>query len=196
MSSCIVDGFYSTINIGGFVIFFSFVGEVLNTSNIFEVITIPFLEKYQARYLALGLLEFTNGISGLALDTQNQFSLPLISFLLGFGGLSVTMQSLSFLKNINISPLIYIKSKLYHGLLSFIITFFISKYILNYSETAIKIETYSKDKAIKRYFHNDFIANNIEFHPIITMMMLSFILFVSMLIIYKLHMIKNKKPFL
>ncbi len=195
LPTCIIEGFYSTISIGGFVIFFSFIGEVLRTSKFLELVDMPFIPQYQVQHIFLGLLEFTNGIHGLATNAQTDLTLPLISFLLGFGGLSVTMQSLSFLKDIDISPLTYIKSKLNHGFLSFFLTYFITKFIFLQSETVIKIETHFKDTAKKRYLHNDFIANNIEFHPVFTMMILSLALFILFMILTYISNRRFKKRY-
>ncbi len=191
LSECIINAFYTIINIGSFVIFFSFVGEVLETSKVLHYVHIPFLDNNEVKALLLGLLEFTNGIHIISSFDQTPLSLPIISFLLGFGGLSVTMQSISFLKNINISPMIYIKSKLQHGLLASILTYFITKYFYPYSQTTIKIENHFKDTASRRYLHNDFLSHSIELHPIITMMLLSFFLYLIFYILKKFSKYKR-----
>lgn len=71
-----------------------------------------------------GLLELTGGLSMLAkLQLKRQLLLPCCAFLSGFGGLSVTLQSVSLILDAGLPCKGYLKSKLMQGFIAAVITF-------------------------------------------------------------------------
>ncbi len=102
LSTC--EAASTLFNICAFVILFSAI------SGITESINIPFL-----KYIA-NLLEITSAVS----KTKNIY---FISFLLGFGGISIWLQVICCCKKIKIKILNLILSRLAHGAVSVIITY-------------------------------------------------------------------------
>lgn len=81
--------------------------------------------------LAAGFVEITKGCLILS---QSGFGLkivaPLCAFGITFGGLSVTLQSLTFLSKCKISPLFYLASKTVQGITAFLICLALSSVFL------------------------------------------------------------------
>ena len=79
----------------------------------------------RAKALTFGLIESTSGLKILSSLSFNLLSLPLSAFICGFGGLSVIMQSATYLKKAKIKTAPFIKAKLLCAVLNFIITLII-----------------------------------------------------------------------
>ena len=78
-----------------------------------------------AKALAFGLIESTQGLKILSTLPISTLTLPLCAFICGFGGLSVIMQSVAYLKKAKIKTAPFIKAKLLCAVINFIITFII-----------------------------------------------------------------------
>lgn len=138
----------TTLQIGGFIIIFSvLIGIIKNNTNIsiifYNIESFINLPKDSLYSLFLGSIEITNGCNLIA---TSSISLPLklsiISFLCSFSGLSIIAQVSSFTSKHNISTFRYSLLKLLQGVVSFIITFAISKIFLG-SIMASKIDGFS-----------------------------------------------------
>jgi nucleoside recognition membrane protein YjiH len=121
------DAVKSSVNmiliIGGFVILFSVITCILKLCGILTAISklictiLPLFDHHTVSSLLVGVLEVTNGIKECA-----ALSLPLItkasmvSFLIGFGGLSVNAQVLSIISETDLNFGIYIILKVVQGL--------------------------------------------------------------------------------
>ncbi len=78
--------------------------------------------------LAFGLIEMTGGC--LALSKSVSFlRIPLICAIVSFGGLSVTLQSLTFLEPCGIKPMRYLLCKLTQSIIAFLICYIIVRFI-------------------------------------------------------------------
>ena len=117
----------ATMNICGFVVFFSVLTALLDALGLFSALAGAMaartgLELRFCRALLSGILELGGGISameGLAAAPRN---LALASFVLGFGGLSVHCQTLAAVSGTGISTTRHFAGRLLHGLLSALIT--------------------------------------------------------------------------
>ncbi len=70
-----------------------------------------------------GIVELTCGIMQLpALALRQRFLLPILSFLLAFGGVSVHFQTLALLKPLGLSARLHTRGKLLHGILAALLT--------------------------------------------------------------------------
>lgn len=115
LSKSIQNAISSVVMIGGFVILFSVIISMLNSSGIL-ILVCKFLEplanifglptKYIPDIL-IGLIEVTNGVKLVS----NSGNLIICSFLLGFGGISVMLQVLSITSKAGISIKPYILGK-------------------------------------------------------------------------------------
>lgn len=138
MSRSIESAFSSMFMIGGFIIIYSVIIEILNITGIIPNISIilntiiPFdLNVEFINSFLSGLLELTNGCKEIAsLDITLVWKLCMISFLIGWGGLSVHSQAISFLSKTDINIKLYLLSKALHGIISSVYTYFIYIYLL------------------------------------------------------------------
>ncbi|MDL2258326.1 hypothetical protein LJC42_04105 [Eubacteriales bacterium OttesenSCG-928-K08] len=134
----IATGMGDMLKVGGSVIFFLVLAEILEYVGVFAFLGAPIDRlfsimpgKSPAHGLLLGLMEMTGGcllISKTGLPAI--ITIPLCSFLVSFGGLSIMTQALSFVQFR--SPLRYIGTKALHGLLAAIIT-----YLVVYNQRAV-----------------------------------------------------------
>ena len=119
--------------IGGFVVIFSSIISILNSSGFFSSITFMLIPIFNFLHIdtsfiygiLTGLLEITNGINSISSINIKHISVNIIitAFLLGFGGLSVLLQVLSITSKTDLSIKPYIYGKLLHGLLAAFYTF-------------------------------------------------------------------------
>lgn len=106
-SEMLTDAVLSVLSVGGVIALVYMVSAVVKSllsSDLANNIAVAFL---------LGLAEMTNGVlsvTSLAITTTT--ATVLCSGLLGFGGIGVMLQSMSFLSKRNVSPLAYLKTKM------------------------------------------------------------------------------------
>lgn len=78
-----------------------------------------------------GVIEITNSVRKIALSGASmKVILPLVAFMLGFGGICVHLQTAAVVKNTDLNLKIYITGKIFHGIVSFIITFALTRLIM------------------------------------------------------------------
>ncbi|MCI8273359.1 MAG: sporulation integral membrane protein YlbJ [Clostridia bacterium] len=119
--------------IGGFVVLFSVIISILQTSHILYTISdcvSPLLHSLHipsnfADGLICGILELTNGLNVICNIHERNLSINIIlaSFLLGLGGLSVLLQVWSTISKTDLSIKPYILGKLLHSCISAFYTF-------------------------------------------------------------------------
>lgn len=136
ITECIKDSIYSMLMIGGFVIIYSVIIDIVLKSNLFNSIinilakTILVDAEVMKGILA-GIIELTNGckmISSLNIKLINK--ILILNFLIGWGGFSIHSQALSFISNTDINSKIYLISKFFHGALASFYTYLL--YIFKY----------------------------------------------------------------
>lgn len=114
--------------IGGFVIIFSVILSILKSTGILNIISyllsLTGIPENVSQSLIFGFFEITNGLNLISsFSSQNLIlSLIIISFLLGFGGISILFQIYSIIHKEHISIKPYIYGKLLHGIISVILT--------------------------------------------------------------------------
>lgn len=106
----------------GFVIFFAVAVEILKQSGIVTIISQNFADRNIISGILYGMCEMTNGISLLSGLTITVPLLCAISFVLGFGGLSVILQVYGIIRKHNLSLLIFSAAKLLQGIISAMVT--------------------------------------------------------------------------
>ena len=132
LGSAIVSAIKSILMIGGFVTIFSVILSILNNTKILTIISyfISNIFHINSDYivgLLTGFLEFTNGLYKISTINNKMLSINLIlsSFIIGFGGISVTLQVLNIISKNKLSIKTYIFGKLLHGTISALFTFLI-----------------------------------------------------------------------
>lgn len=122
------DSIISILLVGGYIVFSAVVIELLKISNILPTLAsficqIPYLN-YDAVFAFLcGIIEMTNGL--ILLKSSNisiHCQIIISSILIAFSGISILLQSSSFLKKIGISPRSMLTQKLTQTILSAMIT--------------------------------------------------------------------------
>lgn len=127
----------SVINIFAYVIFFAIMTDICETSNIFHTKNNSVLNS-----IIFSIIEMTTGIKKLsAADCTLSIKLVLSSFMLGWSGLSIHMQTKSILDKADLSFKKYLIFKLLHGIIASLYTLISLRFIssekfvfLNYSD--------------------------------------------------------------
>ena len=118
----VVRSFSNLLNICAFVIFFSALLQLMSYFGVFTAIArLLSLVGVSSRYapqLVAGLLELTSGVSSLGGVASSAGSISMAAFMLGWAGLSVHCQVLSFIGGSGLSVRTYLVGKLLHGGLS------------------------------------------------------------------------------
>ncbi len=121
-TGAVVRSFQNTLNICAFVVFFSVVLQLLSAFGVFaalaRLLAAAGFEPEWARRLVAGLLELSSGVSSLRGGTQLAGRVSMAAFMLGWAGLSVHCQVLSFLVDSGLSAKTYLAGKLCHGLIA------------------------------------------------------------------------------
>ncbi|MDR1940467.1 MAG: hypothetical protein LBQ40_06745, partial [Clostridiales bacterium] len=104
------------LTVGGFIALFNMICDIALNSKILAplsaALTLATKNESASTAVLLSFIEMTRGISDLcASKLPLPFLIPLISALVSFGGLSVTLQSLSFLKPAGVSLFTFLKIK-------------------------------------------------------------------------------------
>lgn len=113
--------------IGGFVIIFSVILSILKSTGILNIVSyllsLTGIPENVSQSLIFGFFEITNGLNLIStFSSQNLIlSLLIISFLLGFGGISILFQIYSIIHKEHISIKPYLYGKLLHGIISVIL---------------------------------------------------------------------------
>ena len=121
----------STLNICAFVVFFAVVLRLLTAygvlSALASLLSLAGFEGEWARRLVAGLLELSSGVSSLRGSTQLAGRVSMAAFMLGWAGLSVHCQVLSFLVDSGLSARAYLMGKLCHGLIAAGLTYAVTR---------------------------------------------------------------------
>jgi sporulation integral membrane protein YlbJ len=128
----------SLLAIGGFIIFFSVITELMIFTGIISLVAqiidqsmpssgvIPDIVKG----VSAGIIEITVGSHMLSeVSTSLTFKITAISFIIGWSGLSVHSQIVNILNRTQLSISVYLLSKLSHATLSAILAWHLTKFI-------------------------------------------------------------------
>ena len=106
----------------GFVIFFAVAVEIIKQSGVVMLIAQHFKSKSIVSGIIYGMCEMTNGISSLSSLSVTVPQLCAVSFVLGFGGLSVMLQVYGIVKKYNFSFAMFAAAKFVQGIISAVVT--------------------------------------------------------------------------
>ncbi|NCB63451.1 MAG: sporulation protein [Clostridia bacterium] len=134
----IKNSFLSTLNICAFVVFFTVVIRLLFLSGVLPGLAaalgrllapLGFTQAWAERLLT-GLIEISSGVWTLSDAGQTAGSLSLAAFMLGWAGLSVHCQVLSFIGGSGLSVRTYLCGKFLHGGISAVFVALLSRFFL------------------------------------------------------------------
>ena len=141
IGNSITNSINTILLIGGFVVLFSVILNIIKTSNllnilcnfinpIFNLLNIP--TSFSSGFIS-GIIELTNGLNIICTLPEKKISINIIlaSFLLGFGGISVLLQVWSVISKTDLSIKPYIIGKILHACFSAFYTFlFLKNFII------------------------------------------------------------------
>lgn len=165
--NAVVNGVNTLLAVGGFVIIFSVVFEILSLFNVIDVIShilcIPLSvvhinEKICSAFIS-GFFEITIGCANISeLSTLSEgFKASLCSFIIGFSGLSILSQCCNFIGKTDIKIDLYIFSKFLHGLFASIFTILLYPLFINYLPVSNFSTIYNSiynNNILSIYFYN------------------------------------------
>lgn len=193
ISDSIKNGISSILLIGGFVIFYSviiniiFELEVTKTALSF-ISNFLRLDKEIIKAFFSGIVEMTQGCINIAnLSINFYIKILMLNFIIAWGGLSIHSQALSFIYETDINPSIYILAKLAHGILSVFYTIIIYPFkYKHYSLPSISIPIKIIQHINLKNFINILILSlQFTFHTLLCFIVFS--------IIYSIFCPKNKE---
>lgn len=131
-TSAVSSAFTSTLNICAFVLFFSVLIRLLFLSGVLPGLAAlmghvfaPFgLDQSGAEHLLTGIIEMTSGLWSLSGSGALAGRLSMAAFMLGWAGVSVHCQVLSFIGSSGLSVRTYVIGKALHGILSAVFVHF------------------------------------------------------------------------
>ena len=126
--NAVYDSVISLFILGGIITVYYVVTEMLFDLNLLNI-PLYFISKilgsdFTAKALLTGIFECTKGIKLVSLS-GHYLTIPLIGFMLSFGGFSVITQSVIFLKKAKIKTAVFMLSKLIQAVICFFILYVI-----------------------------------------------------------------------
>lgn len=132
LAESITNSISTILMIGGFIVLFSSIISILNASGIMNLIVTTFSPLFNflkidtsfIHGIFTGILEITNGINIVcSIHIKNiSINIIIVSFLLGFGGISILLQVLSIISKSDLSAKPYIIGKILHGIIAALYT--------------------------------------------------------------------------
>lgn len=143
MGFAVKDSMNSMLLIGGYVIIFTVIIDLLLGSPTFNGLIINISSVFQInpkilKGLLAGAIELTNGcyiVSNLNIDFT--YKVLIINFLIGWGGFSINSQAISFISQTDLNIGIYLIGKVLHGAFSALYTYII--YFLFYKNSTLTV---------------------------------------------------------
>lgn len=132
LSKNMMDSCQSILLVGGFVSFFFLIIDIIFELKLFyplQVVLNYAFNKEIALGITSGIIEMTRGCFELSKANSNN-AIIATSTLVSFSGLSIILQSISFLSQANISSKKFIKIKILQTLVTFIVSLILIKFLL------------------------------------------------------------------
>lgn len=132
MSDAVKESINTMLMIGGFIIIYSVIIEILSLVNVLDyfssIVTkiIPLIKDEELiKAILSGIVEMTNGCKIVSTLNNSDYILRLasISLIIGWSGISIHSQVMSFISNTDIVAKIYFVSKALHGIFASIFTY-------------------------------------------------------------------------
>ena len=113
----------SVLTVGGTIVIFSLITDFLDAIKLLNLFSYPFNLAFNdpniSKGFLVGLLECTKGLK--MISASNHFlKLPLCAFLSGFGGVSIILQSITYVKKAKIKTASFLYGKILTAFVNFI----------------------------------------------------------------------------
>lgn len=126
-SDALTASIYSILQVGVSIIFLNVISVAINQLSLIEII-FAICNKYQINGNVLegivyGLVEITNGVNIISQSNLKiKDIIVIITTIISFGGLSVYMQSMTFLGKAKISGKYFLLTKITHALIAYVVS--------------------------------------------------------------------------
>jgi len=136
MGDSVKNGISLILLVGGYIIIFSVISRVIKVTGLLALITnsinlLPFINIKNSEIVSMfitGILEVTNGIKECAaISLPDTVKAAIVSFFIGFGGLSINAQVSGIIQNTDINFFIYFMVKILQGIFASMYTVLLSK---------------------------------------------------------------------
>lgn len=179
LSSSITNAINTILMIGGFIVLFSIIISILNSSKLMiflstliePIANIFNIDNKFCIPIVSGILELTNGVSLVSSISNKLLSTNIIisAFLLGFGGISIVLQIYAIIADSDISIFPYIIGKFLQGVFAAIYTFLFIKIFPFFNFDLVPVFSSSVDSNKFAFFDNyNFIIAILFFVLVIT----------------------------
>lgn len=179
LSSSITNSINTILMIGGFIVLFSIIISILNSSKLMiflstliePIANIFNIDNKFCIPIVSGILELTNGVSLVSSISNKLLSTNIIisAFLLGFGGISIILQIYAIIADSDISIFPYIIGKFLQGVFAAIYTFSFIKIFPFFNFDLVPVFSSSVDSNKFTFFDNyNFIIAILFFVLVIT----------------------------
>ena len=128
LADSMYDSIISILLVGGYIVFAFVIIEVLKNLNIIPTLsqtlaTVFRVPQKEKLINSIGIFEMTCGLINVGqLNLSNSVNICIASFLIGFGGISIFLQSLNFTKELKIKKSFYFFQKLCQGLITLLVS--------------------------------------------------------------------------
>ena len=136
LSESMKSAISSVLTVGGFVIIFGMAADALYNTGIISALAAPLSRLMPnaslplAEGVLIGLVEVTRGAAHMAQAGADAAALlPCLSFILAFGGLSIILQSLSFLISCKVSARKFLLMKCTQSLIAALIASIVALFL-------------------------------------------------------------------
>lgn len=181
ITNSVRDGVNSILLIGGFVIIYNVIIDVLLSSHLVNIFIIRIgnminINPELIKGIFAGLIELTTGCNRISsLDISMIHKILSINFIIGWGGLSILSQAISFISQTDINVKLYFVSKALHGFISTVYTYIL--YILFYKDYLIpsSLDNFIKEEVynLKTWLENIYFSTKMSFGICIFFIVLS-----------------------
>lgn len=134
LEETITSSVISILVVGGYIALFYLIGDIMSDIGLIDffadilgkILPLFGINGDMARGIVFSLFEVTRGAIEISATPNIDIKevIPIITFLVSLGGLSITFQSLTYLKSAKISFPFYFLTKLTHAVISALIAFF------------------------------------------------------------------------
>lgn len=191
MGDSVKNGISLVILVGGYIVIFSVISKIVKVTGLLGIISkfislFPYIHinSNENMYMIItGILEVTNGIKECArIYMPDMNRALLVSFFIGFGGLSINAQVSGLIQDTDINFFIYFFMKIVQGSMAALYTFLLSKFS--------KLSVFNQDLLYSSYeslvWYNTLLLSS----KILALSLLFLFIFLSLLYF---HLYKQKK---
>ncbi len=201
LGEAVKNSFNSILLVGGFIILFSVVIQMLeilkiidfSTSILATLLTPLEVSPLVIKTFLTGLLEVTTGAKLVADSTYIglRTQVAITSFIIGWSGFSIHAQVLSFIGDTDINSNLYLLSKALHGIFSLLITYYVFPFFSDFFISSLPVfNSYEKMNLQNKFLFNFKLSAELFISILISLLLIS--LLAAFFLKIQKYFLKNK----